>query len=368
MSANSVSINVTSSDAYDRDDCITLGWNATIPWDNPHNLISVETEIMIDKIKSGVLIPILYLIGAPANIISMVVFFKQGLKERINVCLFSLSLVDVVYQTIVLILNGERIHSLITNGEKFGAVYMYMINNNVIGLYGFWYGSTFISAVISTERCVCVLFPLRAQRCIPTKVLAAMIAIIVFVIGFLRFAVTAKYRAACFYEERTGRRSWQLSASEYYFKNMEMLNILDGIVYGICISVGCPVVVLITTVITSIRLRQIIRWRSQASSQMSTKEIGVTKMLICLSVEFLILSAPVIVLRLLPMFDPQLTAGGLYANMFLIFIGIGELSSYASSCVNFFVYYVTGSRYRETLHTLLGWKRSSELTNAPYEK
>ena len=49
-------------------------------------------------------VPILFLIGGPANVLNMAVFYKQGLKERINVCLFALSLSDFLFvlQTFVL--------------------------------------------------------------------------------------------------------------------------------------------------------------------------------------------------------------------------------------------------------------------------
>ena len=63
------------------ENCIIVGINATDPQNNPHNLISLETEQLFDRIKATVIIPVLFLIGFPANCINMAVFFKQGLKE-----------------------------------------------------------------------------------------------------------------------------------------------------------------------------------------------------------------------------------------------------------------------------------------------
>ena len=120
---------------------------------------------------------------------------------------------------------------------------------------------------------------------------------------------------------------------------------------------GCPVVVIINTTIIAIRLRQTVKSRSQTSSGISsTKEIAITKTLIALSIECLVLYIPVVALRVSPMFHPQLNAGGLYANTFQILVYIAELCSYINSSVNFFVYYVTSTNYRETLHGLIGWK------------
>ena len=340
--------------------------NTTIPWDNPHNLISLETEQLFDRIKATVLIPILFLVGFPANCINMAVFYKQGLNERINLCLFSLALADLVSLTLTFTFHAERLYTQFTDGERIGTVFRYMINNNVVGLYGIIYASMFLSAVISTERCVCVLFPLRAQRCIPTKAIAFIITVGVSVLLFLRFAVTAMYQVMCFYEMRTQRVSWQPYVNDYYFRNKAMISVLDGVFYGFCLTVGCPIIVLTTTTITSIRLAQIVRWRSQASSSLSNKEIGVTKMLIVLSIEFFVLSIPLIVLRVFPVFEPRLRAGGEFANSFNLLVGFCEFFGNTSSSVNFFVYFVTGTKYRQTLQGLMRRKVPQTSLNQNY--
>jgi len=206
--------------------CIILGMNATIPWDNPRNLISRETGLLVDRLKSAIFIPILYLVGAPANVINMAVFFRQGLSKRINMCLFSLALLDLISLTVIFSFYAERIFTI--DGEKYWPAYGYMVNNNVIGLIGFGNGSVLLSAIISTERCICVLFPLRSQRCIPTKVLAAIIVVSVLVLVSLRFVVTAQYQVTCFYEMRTDIKSWQFYVSDYYFRNKAMLKVLGG--------------------------------------------------------------------------------------------------------------------------------------------
>ena len=179
--------------------CVILGMNATIPWDNPRNLISRETELLVDRLQTAIFIPILYVVGVPANVINMAVFFRQGLSKRINMCLFSLALLDLISLTVIFSLYAERIYTQFTDGEKYGPAYRYMVNNNVVGLVGFLNGSVLLSAIISTERCICVLFPLRSQRCISTKVLTAIIVVSVLVLVSLRFVVTAQYQVTCFY-------------------------------------------------------------------------------------------------------------------------------------------------------------------------
>ena len=344
------------------DNCIILGVNATIPWDDPRNLISRETELLVERLKSAIFIPILYLVGAPSNVVNMMVFFRQGISKRINMCLFSLALIDLISLNVALILYAERIYTQFTNNEKYGWAYRYMVNNNVIGLVGVLNGSRLLAAIISTERCICVLFPLRAQRCIPTKVLAIAIVISVLLLVSLRFVVTAQYQVTCFYEMRTQRKSWQAYITDYHFRYEAMLNVLGGVFFGFFISVAIPFIVLFITIITAVRLQQTVRWRSQTSSKVSSaKEIAVTKMLIALSIEFFVLSIPVIVLRLLPVFQPQFKAFGRYSNTFFVLVGFAELCHYVSSSVNFFVYYFTSAAYRETLHGLIGRKTAKKI-------
>ena len=346
-------VDVSQSASSVPQNCIILGMNATIPWNNPNNLISLEAEFLFDRIKATVLIPVLFLIGFPANCVNMAVFFKQGLKERINLCLFSLALVDIMALTVVFTLHAERIYTQFTDGKRIGAVHRYVVNNNLIGMFGFAYGIMFLSVIISTERCICILFPMRAQRCIPTKVLAVIIVVGVSVLLFARFAVTAMYRVTCFYEIRTQRLSWQLYVNDYFFRNKAMISALDGVFYGFFLTIGCPIVVLITTVISAVRLTHVVRWRSQSSSSLSSKEIGVTKMLIALSIEFFVLSIPILILRVVPAFEPRLRPGGDFANFFNLLVGICETFSNTSSSVNFFVYYSTGTKFRETLHCMI---------------
>ena len=123
----------------------------------------------------------------------------------------------------------------------------------------------------------------------------------------------------------------------------------------------CPIVVLITTSVSAVGLIHGVRWRSQTSSSLSSKEIGVTNMLIALSIEFFVLSIPIIALRVVPVFEPRLRGGGEFANSFYVLTTLSEICSYVSSSVNLFVYYFTGTKFKQTLQGLLHWKTSAKV-------
>ena len=98
--------------------CKTLHFDDFVPWDNPDNLVSLEAEAFAERLKGAIVLPLLFLIGGPANVINMAVFYKQGLRERINLCLFALSLADELYMIFCMFFNGERINRQFTTSER----------------------------------------------------------------------------------------------------------------------------------------------------------------------------------------------------------------------------------------------------------
>ena len=99
--------------------CKILKFDSFIPWDNPDNLVSLEVEAFVEWLKGAIILPLLFLIGGPANVINMAVFYKQGLRERINLCLFALSVADELYLIYCMFVNGEKIHRQFTTSERF---------------------------------------------------------------------------------------------------------------------------------------------------------------------------------------------------------------------------------------------------------
>ena len=69
-----------------------------IPWANPSNLISLETALLIVQLLSGVLVPVVAFLGLVLNVLNGLVFYKQGLRERINLLLFSLAVFDFLVE------------------------------------------------------------------------------------------------------------------------------------------------------------------------------------------------------------------------------------------------------------------------------
>lgn len=343
---------------------VTVVWNSTVTVtdsrdkclltsssDGAGDVISPETELLISKLKSAVLIPLIYTFGGPANIINIIVFFKQGIKDRVNLCLFSLAVVDLLTTSFCFLVYMEQMF-MFTSLDTHGPIFAFFTNNKIMLFYSSLYGSMFLSAIIALERCICVTFPLHAKTLLKTKNMAAIIIIGVPTVSFIRLVVMAKYEVVCFFDKRKDVKYMGLYVTEYQERNKELLDIVDVIVYGFVIAVGSPCIVLIATVVTSVVLWQTAAWRRQTSSASSRTESAVTKMLILLSAQFLMFTIPVVFLRIYPLFNTDFSPRGKHRLFFLAFSNISEVFGQMAMSFSFIVYYFASSRYRQTFHAL----------------
>lgn len=172
------------------------------------------------------------------------------------------------------------------------------------------------------------------------------------IISFVRLFVMAKYEVACFFDQRRQITYRSIHSTSYQDKYKGALDIIDGIFYGLIIAVGCPVVVFVCTIITSVKLWQTVRWRKQMSSAQSGKEIAVTKMLIVLSVFFFILTLPVVFIRVGPLFNAEFSGKGRYKMFYTAWASMAEVVFQVSMSYPFLVYYFASSRFKETFHSL----------------
>ena len=61
---------------------------------------------------------------------------------------------------------------------RYGPFMRYLTNHNVTGFYGFTWVSQVLSAIIASERCFCILQPLRSQRVLRTSTTTAIVIVV----------------------------------------------------------------------------------------------------------------------------------------------------------------------------------------------
>ena len=285
----------------------------------------------------------------------MMVFTKHGLKERINLCLFFQSLADFVFMTFNIILYADTLylHFLDGSSSRRGAVSRFLINTHLIGFYGVVFASDFMTMVIACERCFCVVSPLRSQNILKTKsTLVVILVAFFFVIGGF-FVVAMRWSVTCIFDPRTNSSSLQVYPGTFYLHNVKLVDMLDGVVYGVVLPGASIVIITVATVVTVNKLKQMASWREKASSAaVSVRDVALTRMLIGCSVLFIVCSVPAVMFRVLILIVPDLGIGGRYRNSFTFLISVTQMCNYINCSFNFFIYYAIGTKYRATLKAM----------------
>ena len=353
-----------------------------LPWDNPDNIVSAEVEDMTRRLKDRVFLPLLLLIGGPANVINMAVFYKQGLRDRVNLCLFALSLADGLFLVQAMFLYGaDQLVLPFDTKERYGPVTRFLADNNLAGLFGFVFVSQILTAVIASERCLCVLMPLRFQTLLQTRTMAVIIVGVYVVVMGLYLFVASRYRVVCVFDPISNTVMYRSGTTDFYQQHKKLFLYLDSFVFGAVIPVVVILVVTTTTIITAVKIRQAALWRAGTSSASSSsnnnnnssttpplispKEIALTKMLIANSVLFIACVLPIALLRIPWLILPEMDIGRRNHNFYLLSQWIKELLSYFNSTFNIFVFYAMGSRYRQTFWELLGRKKRDKAMENP---
>ena len=345
-----------------------------LPWYNQEDIVSAKVEDIARRVKDNVL-PVIFLIGGPANVINMAVYYKQGLKERINLCLLALSLADELFLIYSMFLFGVQIHVLFTTEERYRPVMRFMVKNNLVGFSGFYRVSQVLSAIIASERCLCVLNPLRFQTLLHTRTMAAIITLVYLVVVGVYSVVATRYRIACVFDPSSNTARFIAVAGNCYQNHERLINYLHSFVYGAGIPGVMIIMVTTATMIIAMKIREAAAWRAEISSangrsssslsSISPQEVALTKMLIGIAVLFIVCVSPFALLRVVWLFLPEMDVGRRHHIIYLTGLWILKPFSLINSSFNIFVYYTMGSRYRETFWSLFKIKKHGKARGRP---
>ncbi|XP_076440972.1 uncharacterized protein LOC143280224 [Babylonia areolata] len=304
-------------------------------------LQAVENVIHI-----GVL-PVLVITGTVTNVINMAVFRRQGLDDRVNLCLFrrvSLSLADLGY---LLFLMVGKCHSLVSLVDPLkGGYWKIRYMNTVTGIYwGFMNTSAILTVIISLERCACVLAPLHAKLLIRVRTMAVLIVcVFVFVLGLyglynLRYTVIARTHLS------NSKHSTVYVAVLSSF-HLQHRAVTDTIYYfSAAIPIISLVVVIITTAITATQLHLTVAWRKETAQQSVTnsREVALTKMLVAISCVYVVCITPEALMPLVVLSRPEVQPEGRQPDLFYAITSLMHALCAVNSSVNFIFYWSLGS-------------------------
>lgn len=327
----------------------------------------MKTYKIIAAVCDYCVYPLLFVVGAPTNVVNLLVFWRQGLYDRINLCLFALALTDLGYVLVVSTLAVLKIFEFFDPDR--GSEYYTKSLACLLGLmYTLKTISGCVTMVIAVERCICVVYPLQASSVISTRAMATLLGALAVSSSLLHVPVSLKYSAAGVYSQETGRIQWRLIPSPMFAQNKAAFEAIHDLLLSSAVPLLTFLVVWFATAKTVTQLRFSAEWRKAAanlstgSDAASQLQLAATRMLVLICCVYIVCSFPILALSLTRAIIPGFTSGGRYYNVFLAAHLYAMALTVVNSSVSFFVYFSRSSRYRKTLSAICG--RSQRTTNA----
>ncbi|CAG5126536.1 unnamed protein product [Candidula unifasciata] len=284
-----------------------------------HEIISDEIRKLFEIMNYVVLSGTVSFIGSVCNIVNVVVFIKQGLTEPVNISLLGLSLSDLG-ALVTLVWMSVCFNPLFANsGIGFDSVRVQYLTAGWPHVC-FARITSWITAFITFERCLCISMPLKVKTIITPKRTTCTIVCI--------FAAMLSSTCPVYYAIRLGTvydfsTNTTLTSLVYRSNGIQIENMSFAINFAAQLS--SFVLVIVCTVILVQTLRRKSRWRKHSANKdtVTQRDKRLIKMIISLSIVFIICFLPsavnLVVMMLIPEYSitgTQAVSDCLLASMF----------------------------------------------------
>ncbi|XP_025099131.1 uncharacterized protein LOC112566917 [Pomacea canaliculata] len=313
----------------------------------------IATHLLVIVIIGGIGTVAVSLFGVLSNVVNCLVFYHQGLRDRMNLCLFCLALADFCF-LMCSAMYGIVIVFIVFRLRGFGEEEnMKFVNYGVGIVHAFRTTSGLYVMVIAVERCVCVAFPFRASSLIRTRTMAMFLSAIALIcqLGFicqpLKFNVVET--------KIGGVRQWRFAPSPLWLNNRVVIDIIVHVIFNISVPLITFFIVSLATFITVIKLASAMDWRrktSSTSTDQNERQVALTKTLVLASCVYIVSTTPTVLTKVVRVFVEEFSAFGVYAHLDGICNVIADIFSAINSSVYIFIYYKRSARYRQKLRAV----------------
>ncbi|XP_076455697.1 uncharacterized protein LOC143290243 [Babylonia areolata] len=323
------------------------------PWESADPFFSADTRDLIKTVFKCYVRQFIIFLGIPCNFISCVVFYKQGLSDRISLLLFWVAVADLGY----LVTQSLYLPSCYLS-DKVQINNWSTILNAKITRVKTWLNYTCGSLIMimSVDRCLSVVMPLKARRLLTFRpmlvaiILSYLVPFGVYLTCFLSF--TVQWRV----DPSTNRSVAYMTDTPWFPVDVKLA---PRICYFFTVSTKPVylVTVIVCCVITISHLHRASRQRSQMAGSVKEKSDAgdrrITKMLLFLCVVHAAILSLDVCAGMANILVPEFYVYQKYHNSFVVLHQMLTNPAFcANSAVNFFAYLVASSRFRKTLKEL----------------
>ncbi|KAK3771468.1 hypothetical protein RRG08_011401 [Elysia crispata] len=346
---------------------------------NVHNGSGLEADLVISESTSlnpmGQLLVVISAlswtmlatgtIGIIGNILTVLVYVKLGFAETINISYVALAVSDlccILSSMVAGFCYSPAMQALLTHFRLQVDLAKF---TNFIGFwpqFAFSRTTAFLTAWISLERCLCVLFPTRVRLIITRKVTKIVITAIFFIGCCPAVLAYVEIETGWSFDPNTNTTVLLM-----FYSSGSDRNIFNGIatmLYSVVYSLLSWIMVTTCTIFLIIRLRQSAKWRSANASAVSgadrnfpniqrkvnMRENRITKTVVMIACVFIACSLPKSVQSLVVLiWRHEYSAYGSLRSLVVLNAGFAMLLGEINSSTNIIFYIITGAKFRSAL-------------------
>ncbi|GFO01971.1 chemosensory receptor b [Plakobranchus ocellatus] len=257
-------------------------------------LVSLEVMDMIIFILAQLLQLIVAGFGIFSNIVNVIVYIKMGFSDTSSITLTALSLADLATEC-YLFLMAASLHGSYDHAESIFPVtvtVVYLLSTAAFAMMG--YGS-WITAIISVERCLCIVFPMKVKSIFTVQRITILV-IIVFILQMSSIIPTYATMTVAYVQSPITNRSSLAVIQSEYGRYIETITTFAAFTIP---SVICLSIVVLCTIFLVVKLNQSAIWRKSTSNatskqdrSMSTKENRVVRTVVMICAIYIFFFAP----------------------------------------------------------------------------
>lgn len=339
------------------------------PNDQASNGINEAALKFFNNYFTLVLLSVLSPLGVTTNILNIIVYWKQGIRENVNITFIALSFWDLL-QCFLLLLS--EICIIIERHFPHPTVYFMSIQFVYLAhSRGCTYVlSTLATVYLSIERSICITLPFKVKD-IFTTTRVVLINLIILTIGLVCFCPAwASQGLQWAFDPRTNRTHLDLWLSDDRRKVDLFVDTFNGIVIPIAaqllITISGGLMAQGISKSNKFRQKSTDTWKpahvfnlndefhttittSNSSAQgktMANKDIKLTKVVVSLASIFFVCNVPVVLVAILRAIIPELDVGKTLFSWYILLYTIVYFFGLINCTVNIFVYYNVSTRYR----------------------
>lgn len=315
-------------------------------------------------------------LGVTANVLNVLVYWRQGFSETVNITFVALSLWDLTACFL----------SCLSLPCYFLEMYFPLPAVNMLSVQYVFLGytrglmyvlSTLDTVYLSIERCVCIMAPFKVKDMF-TAPRVRLVNLTILIFGLVCYCPAwATQGLQLVFDPENNRTRLVLWLSS----NRRDVDIFVDTFNGMALPVLAQFLITISAGFMIQGIKNSLKFRhqavnlSKAESKSSTKnnittvssrnlkkgnnlakkDLKLTKVVIFLAMIFFICNAPVFIVAFVRALLPELDVGKQHYKLYLLLYSVVYLSGLINATVNIIVYYTVSTKYREEMVILFPW-------------